>query len=101
MAQNTEYEVGEDLKRGETSLNFNVDNQWGGGGGFQLGSTLKPFVFMAWMGAGNSMRDTVDASRNNYDGARFPAYWLDSGYAKIGTDGWRPMKALAINHNKM
>src|SRR5699024_3797282 len=101
MAQNTEYEVGEDLKRGETSLNFNVDYQWGGGGGFQLGSTLKPFVAMAWMGAGNSMRDTVDASRNNYDGAQFPAYCLDGGYAKIGSDGWRPKNAIADMHKKM
>ncbi|HEY4558376.1 MAG TPA: transglycosylase domain-containing protein, partial [Enteractinococcus sp.] len=101
MAQNTEYAVGDETERGEISLNFNVDNQWGGGGGFQLGSTLKPFVFMAWMGAGNSMRDTVDASRNNYDGARFPAYCLDGGYAKIGTDGWRPKNAIRDMHKKM
>ena len=86
---------------GETSLNFGVDQSWGGGGGFQAGSTLKPFVAMAWMGAGNSMRDTVDASRNNYDGARFPAYCLDGGYAKIGSDGWGPRNAIADMHKTM
>ena len=100
MAQNTEYTVSTETE-GETSLNFGVDQSWGGGGGFQAGSTLKPFVAMAWMGAGNSMRDTVDASRNNYDGARFPAYCLDGGYAKIGSDGWRPRNAIADMHKTM
>lgn len=56
MAQNTEYTVSTETE-GETSLNFGVDQSWGGGGGFQAGSTLKPFVAMAWMGAGNSMRE--------------------------------------------
>ena len=88
MAQNTEYAVGNDLPDGQTALNFNVDHEWGGGGGFQLGSTLKPFVFMAWMGAGNTMRDTVDASRDNYSNAEFPAYCLDGGHADVtGEDG--------------
>ncbi len=100
MAQNTDYTVNSETQ-GETSLNFGVDQSWGGGGGFQAGSTLKPFVAMAWMGAGNSMRDTVDASRNNYDGAQFPAYCLDGGYAKIGSDGWRPRNAIADMHKKM
>lgn len=101
MAQNTEYEVGDDLGNGQTTLNFNVDKQWGGGQGFQLGSTLKPFVAMAWIGSGKSMRDTVDASRNNYDGARFPAYCLEGGHARIGTDGWRPKNAIRDMHKKM
>lgn len=101
MAQNTDYAVGEEVDQGQTALNLNVDQEWGGGGGFQAGSTLKPFVAMAWMGAGNSMRDNVDASRNNYDGARFPAYCLDGGYAKIGSDGWRPRNAIADMNKKM
>lgn len=101
MAQNTDYEVGDDLSNGETSLNFNVDKDWGGGQGFQLGSTLKPFVAMAWIGSGKSMRDRVDASRNNYDGARFPAYCLPGGHARIGSDGWRPKNAIADMHKPM
>lgn len=93
MAQNTEYAVGNDLPEGQTSLNFNVDHEWGGGGGFQLGSTLKPFVFMAWMGAGNTMRDTVDASRDNYSNAEFPAYCLDKGHANV-TGEWNVNNAI-------
>ncbi len=101
MAQNTEYEVGDEQGNGQTSLNFNVDKDWGGGQGFQLGSTLKPFVAMAWIGSGKSMRDQVDASRNNYDGARFPAYCLPGGHARIGSDGWRPKNAIADMHKPM
>lgn len=93
MAQNTEYAVGEDLPDGQISMNFNVDHEWGGGGGFQLGSTLKPFVFMAWMGAGNTMRDTVDASRDNYSNAEFPAYCLDDGQANV-TGPWNVNNAI-------
>lgn len=99
MAQNTEYSLEE--QNGHTTLNFNVDSDWGGGNGFQAGSTLKPFVAMAWLGAGNSMRDTLDASRNNYDGATFPAYCLDGGQAKIGSDGWRPRNAIADMYKPM
>src|SRR5699024_10923379 len=99
MAQNTEYSLEE--QNGHTTLNFNVDSDWGGGNGFQAGSTLKPFVAMAWMGAGNSMRDTLDASRNNYDGATFPAYCLEGGQAKIGSDGWRPKNAIRDMYKPM
>ena len=99
MAQNTEYSVEED-QRGKTTLNFNVDQQWGGGQGFQAGSTLKPFVAMAWMADGRSMRDTVDASRRNYTGATFPAYCLDGGRAKIGGQ-WEPKNALANMYKPM
>lgn len=99
MAQNTEYSL--DEQNGHTTLNFSVDSDWGGGNGFQAGSTLKPFVAMAWMGAGNSMRDTLDASRNNYDGATFPAYCLEGGQAKIGSDGWRPKNAIRDMYKPM
>lgn len=99
MAQNTEYSLEE--QNGHTTLNFSVDSDWGGGNGFQAGSTLKPFVAMAWMGAGNSMRDTLDASRNNYDGATFPAYCLEGGQAKIGSDGWRPKNAIRDMYKPM
>src|SRR5699024_11870241 len=71
MAQNTPYQS--ETESG-TQVNFSVDNQWGGGQGFQAGSTLKPFVALAWMADGRSMRDTVDASRRDYSNAQFPAY---------------------------
>ncbi|NWN88154.1 MAG: transglycosylase domain-containing protein [Micrococcaceae bacterium] len=92
MAQNTHYAVGEE-EPGDLAMNFSVDSQWGGGNGFQAGSTLKPFVAMAWMAEGKSMRDTVDASRRDYTGETFPAYCLDGGEASIAGE-WTPRNAL-------
>ncbi|WHS35532.1 transglycosylase domain-containing protein [Auritidibacter ignavus] len=86
MAQNTVYSPEDGA--GNTQINYSVDHADGGGQGFQAGSTLKPFVSLAWLGAGHSMSDTVNASRDDYTGAKFPAYCLDGGKAQIGTDGW-------------
>ena len=97
MAQNTLFD---NEAEGGTQLNFSVDNQWGGGQGFQAGSTLKPFVSLAWMADGNSMRDTVDASRQDYTNAQFPAYCLDKGYANV-TGEWRPKNAIANMYKPM
>ncbi|WP_430753889.1 transglycosylase domain-containing protein [Micrococcus luteus] len=83
MAQNTEYAIQDEL--GHTSLNFNVDKQWGGGQGFQAGSTLKPFVALTWLRNGNRLVDSVDASRNVYPtGTRFAASCRPGGYTTIG-----------------
>lgn len=70
MAQNTVFlpEPG----RFDTQLNFNVDakdangNDLNGAGGFQPGSTMKPFTFAEWLNEGKSMVAEVDASRRNY-----------------------------------
>lgn len=89
MAQNTEYALKDEL--GRTTLNLNVDRQWGGGEGFQAGSTLKPFVSLAWLRAGNHMIDTVDASRNLYPvGTRFQASCQPGGHVSLATK-WGPI----------
>ena len=65
MAQNTNYspEAGD----GNTQLNFNVDSDMGGTSyGFQPGSTMKPFTTVAWLEAGHSINDIIDASRTSY-----------------------------------
>ncbi|WP_426997048.1 transglycosylase domain-containing protein [Pseudarthrobacter sp. N5] len=70
MAQNTVFlpESG----KFDTQLNFNVDskdangNDLNGAGGFQPGSTMKPFTFAEWLNEGKSMTTTVDASRRSY-----------------------------------
>ena len=109
MAQNTAY-IGDD-ENGHTTLNFNVDKQWGGGNGFQAGSTLKPFVALAWLGSGKSMRDQVDASRDFYaNGTAFPAYCRENGnsyinndryYPEEGESGWKVMNAIGDMKNRM
>lgn len=100
MAQNTNYDVREG--EGNTTLNFNVDKPMGGGNGFQAGSTMKPFTFLSWIEAGNSMTDTLDARINEY-----PTYTQFQGScAQGGTiplrvegDGWTVRNAIA-NMNK-
>ncbi|HEX9089206.1 MAG TPA: transglycosylase domain-containing protein, partial [Arthrobacter sp.] len=70
MAQNTVFlpEPG----RFDTQLNFNVDskdasgNDLNGAGGFQPGSTMKPFTFAEWLNEGKSMVAEVDAARRTY-----------------------------------
>src|SRR5699024_10700514 len=93
-------EVDAEGEIGKTSLNFNVDKDWGGGQGFQLGSTLKPFVALAWIGAGNSMRGTVDARRDNYTNASFPAYCLPGGVARA-TGKWEVNNAIGNMKKQM
>lgn len=94
MAQNTNYtpEEGD----GNTELNFNVGAAYGGGNGFQGGSTLKPFVFAAWLEDGNSMTDTVDASKDQWDqGDEWTASCQDGGSVQMpDEDGWSVNNAI-------
>ncbi|MBT2512557.1 transglycosylase domain-containing protein [Arthrobacter sp. ISL-30] len=70
MAQNTVFlpEPG----KFDTQLNFNVDSKdihgldLNGAGGFQPGSTMKPFTFAAWLNEGKPINGEVDASRRTY-----------------------------------
>ncbi|MDQ0820816.1 membrane peptidoglycan carboxypeptidase [Arthrobacter sp. V1I7] len=70
MAQNTVFlpQPG----KFDTQLNFNVDakdaqgNDLNGAGGFQPGSTMKPFTFAQWLNEGKSLTAMVDAARRTY-----------------------------------
>ena len=70
MAQNTVF-LPEEGKF-DTQLNFNVDakdadgNNLNGAGGFQPGSTMKPFIFAEWLNEGKSLAAEVDAARRTY-----------------------------------
>ncbi|UZX04619.1 penicillin-binding protein [Arthrobacter sp. CDRTa11] len=70
MAQNTVFLPQEG--KFDTHLNFNVDakdpqgNDLNGAGGFQPGSTMKPFTFAQWLNEGKSMTAEVDASQRVY-----------------------------------
>ena len=61
MQQNTKYNPGAKKKRGETAVNYSVDKQWGGGNGFQTGSTFKPLTLATWLDAGKSLNTVVPA----------------------------------------
>ena len=70
MAQNTVF-LAQDGKF-DTQLNFNVDakdaqgNDLNGAGGFQPGSTMKPFTFAEWLNEGHKLTEEVDASKRVY-----------------------------------
>jgi membrane peptidoglycan carboxypeptidase len=79
MAQNTVFLA--EPGKFDTQLNFNVDakdpqgNDLNGAGGFQTGSTMKPFTFAEWLNEGKTITEEVDASRRVYP-LGFP--WRDS-----------------------
>ncbi|ELT43950.1 transglycosylase domain-containing protein [Arthrobacter nitrophenolicus] len=70
MAQNTVFLA--EPGKFDTHLNFNVDakdpqgNNLNGAGGFQTGSTMKPFTFAQWLNEGKPLTAEVDASRRVY-----------------------------------
>jgi membrane peptidoglycan carboxypeptidase len=64
MAQNRTYSV--TGGKGRTSVNYAVDQDLGGASGFQTGSAFKPFTLAAWLQAGRSLGDTVNATRRAF-----------------------------------
>ncbi|MGO4383074.1 transglycosylase domain-containing protein [Specibacter sp. RAF43] len=70
MAQNTKLNA----PKGQwsTEYNFNVDKfdtkgqSLGGSGGFDVGSTIKPFTFAEWLNSGHKINEIVDASVRKY-----------------------------------
>jgi len=76
MVQNTPYGKPDGDRDRTTEINFNADQALGGGQGFQTGSTFKAFILAAWLEAGNSLYDVVDARQ----GQSFPrSDWDYSG----------------------
>ena len=70
MAQNTQFLEAEG--KFNNVINFNVDKtdpgggDLGGLGGFQPGSTMKPFTFAQWLDEGKSMNTTLNGSVRRY-----------------------------------
>src|SRR4051794_22624864 len=44
---------------GTEAINYSVDKEWGGGNGFQTGSTFKPFTLATWLKQGKSLNAVV------------------------------------------
>ena len=70
MAQNTKMAPPEG--QWKTDYNFNVDrldvngNSLGGAGGFDVGSTIKPFTFAEWLNSGHKINEIVNAGVRRY-----------------------------------
>ncbi len=97
MAQNTKLNPGKD--KANSVFNFSVDLYEGGDpskpldgiGGFQPGSTFKPFTVAAWLDAGKALNDVVDGSKTTYPvGDTWEASCLPGGQYVVGPEDYTP-----------
>lgn len=104
MAQNTRYTP--EQGQGNSVLNFNVDQYQdgnpekplGGMGGFQPGSTYKPFTVAAWLDAGKTLNTTLDGGKRTYPaGYSWNASCLPGGRYGI-PDSWTPINYGDTNY---
>lgn len=86
MAQNRTFNPFQDATDGQTAINYNVPHQYGGGNGFPVGSTFKPFVLTQYLETGHSIYDTVPTARGAM--TTFKGQCLPSGrwYERAGYD---------------
>lgn len=100
MAQNTTY--GPEIKNsGEnTYYNFAVERSLGGAGGFQGGSTMKPYTTLGWLSEGNRMYDKINAKKQHFDaGDKWKASCMPGGTTV--TADWTPTNASPGFFRKM
>jgi len=103
MAQNTRFTP--ELADGNSVQNFNVDayqdgdpNKYLNGlGGFQPGSTYKPFTVAAWLDAGKTLNTTLNGSKRTYPaGTRWNASCYGGAY--VSTEPWTPINYGDTNY---
>ncbi|PYI63889.1 glycosyl transferase, partial [Arthrobacter livingstonensis] len=99
MAQNTVYNPA--TKPGNYMGNFALPVKDANGlplhgsGGFQIGSTFKPFVFAEWLNSGHSMMTNIDGSVRDYP-VGYP--WKNSCGSTTGSyDPTQPGQSLLPN----
>lgn len=69
MAQNKDYSQDPDVIASGaqfSSINYATDYDYGGSGGFQVGSTYKVFTLAEWLKQGHSLNETVNANIRTY-----------------------------------
>ena len=93
MAENRTFNPHEDVKPGETAINYNVPQALGGGSGFPVGSTFKPYVLQNWLESGRSIEDKVGTRREAM--SSFPAECLEHG-AWRENPGYNPDNAVSV-----
>ncbi|MCL2464653.1 MAG: penicillin-binding protein, partial [Micrococcales bacterium] len=86
MAQNRTYSVSPDPGPGQTAVDWNTAQAYGGSAGFAPGSSFKVFTLIEWLKQGHSLSETVDGSSRTIDQHEFTA--CGQPYASHQT--WRP-----------
>ncbi|MFJ7289583.1 transglycosylase domain-containing protein [Curtobacterium sp. AB451] len=82
MAQNKDYDQSLQSPPTSTSINYSVDKKYGGGIGFQVGSTYKLFTLLEWLKAGHGLNETVNGTPHN------TSVWQHCGEPTYGN--WAP-----------
>lgn len=66
MVQNRAFNNTDQPVDGTTAVNYNTDEAYGGSSGFQTGSTFKAFDLAAWLEAGHSLYESINASQHTF-----------------------------------
>ncbi|MBC9955089.1 transglycosylase domain-containing protein [Leucobacter sp. cx-42] len=88
MTQNRPFSEDPDVLNsnpGYTSINYNTDYDYGGSGGFQVGSTFKPITLAEWIRTGHSVRDRVNVSARSVEFSSFRAKCMPDGVYGYGS----------------
>lgn len=105
MAQNKNYGASSDDSNNDTTfMNYAVDQEYGGGSGFGIGSTFKPINFVAWLMAGKKI-NTPLVTHTAYPVDSFPCakktgkiwYVQNAGGGTVSPE--TPLHALNFSHN--
>ncbi|MFT4186303.1 MAG: transglycosylase domain-containing protein [Micrococcaceae bacterium] len=92
MAQSRNYDTTANPAPGSTAINYLVDQDEGGGTGFQVGSTYKTFTLVEWLKEGNHLLDLLPATQVSWPSSAWHYGCPVTG--NNGTDdGWEPQNS--------
>jgi membrane peptidoglycan carboxypeptidase len=94
MAQSKDYTNDPDLAAtgaNYTSINYSTDKDYGGSGGFQVGSTYKAFTLAQWLKSGRGLGEMVDARERPLSMSKFSDRCVGVG----GAD-WNPKNDAGV-----
>ncbi|NEM92182.1 transglycosylase domain-containing protein [Galbitalea soli] len=85
MTENKKFDNTGSGKKDSTAVNYNVDVAAGGGVGFQVGSTYKPFTLLTWLKAGHGLYESVNATPYPVDQTTIEDTCQPNHYPYVGT----------------
>ena len=102
MVQNRNYSTTTNQGT-STSINYNVDQKWGGGSGFAIGSSFKIINLVAWMQAGRKI-STPMHNASTYSIDSFPCATKTHQVWRVhdtsgGASYESPLQGLVMSHN--
>ena len=71
MLENKQFDDTGSTNPGTTAVNYATDYAYGGSNGFQTGSSFKAFDLIAWLEAGHSLYENVNANVHSFPESQF------------------------------